>query len=71
MWTDGQTDRQTNMADNHTLPCLEILGASTSWSQKGLSRLVMGQLYSTAVLYCTVLYCTAVTDVDMKVKKRR
>jgi len=35
------------MADNLILPSLEILGASTSWSPKGLSRPVMGQLYST------------------------
>jgi hypothetical protein len=25
--------------------CLEILGLSTSWSPKGLSRTVMGELY--------------------------
>jgi hypothetical protein len=30
---------------------LEILGASTSWSPKGLSRLVMEQIYLAICLY--------------------
>jgi len=36
-WCVGLIDFPPSCAD-----CLEILGASTSWSSKGLSRLIMG-----------------------------